>query len=62
MERIAAQAGAPFRVIGRAGGERLTINADGQEHVSQPLAELESLWRDSLGKRLQVEVLATAAE
>ncbi|HEV7892752.1 MAG TPA: phosphoribosylformylglycinamidine synthase subunit PurL [Pyrinomonadaceae bacterium] len=62
MERIAAQAGAPFRVIGRAGGTRLRINADGSERVSQELSELETLWRNALGKRLQVEVIATAAE
>jgi phosphoribosylformylglycinamidine (FGAM) synthase-like enzyme len=62
IERIAAQAGAPFRVVGRVGGGRLSISADGEERVSQPLAELETLWRDALGKRLQVEVIATAAE
>ena len=62
IERIAAQAGAPFRVIGRTGGDSLRISADGEAHVSQPIAELEMLWRNALGKRLQVEVLATAAE
>ncbi|HKG13370.1 MAG TPA: AIR synthase-related protein, partial [Pyrinomonadaceae bacterium] len=62
MERIAAQAAAPFRVIGRTGGTRLRINADGDECVSQELSELETLWRNALGKRLQVEVIATAAE
>ncbi|HVF67773.1 MAG TPA: phosphoribosylformylglycinamidine synthase subunit PurL [Pyrinomonadaceae bacterium] len=62
MERIAAQAGAPFRVIGRAGGTRLSISADGSERVSQELSKLETLWRNALGKRLQVEVIATAAE
>jgi phosphoribosylformylglycinamidine synthase len=62
IERIAAQAGAPFRVIGRTGGDTLRISADGEEHISQPIAELETLWRNALGKRLQVEVIATAAE
>jgi phosphoribosylformylglycinamidine synthase len=62
MERIAAQTGAPFRVIGRTGGTHLRISADGQEHISQELSELETLWRNALGKRLQVEVIATAAE
>jgi phosphoribosylformylglycinamidine synthase II len=62
MERIAAQAGAPFRVIGRTGGTHLRISADGQERISQELSELETLWRNALGKRLQVEVIATAAE
>ena len=62
IERIAAQAGAPFRVIGRTGGDALRINADGKERISQELNELETLWRNALGKRLQVEVIATAAE
>jgi phosphoribosylformylglycinamidine synthase len=62
MERIAAQAAAPFRVIGRVGGTRLRISSGGDEHISQLLSELETLWRNALGKRLQVEVIATAAE
>ena len=62
LERIAAQAGAPLKVIGRTGGMRLRINVSGTEHVSQDVAELETLWRDSLGSRLQAEVIATAAE
>jgi phosphoribosylformylglycinamidine synthase len=62
IERIAAQAAAPFRVIGRTGGERLRVSADGAERVSQELSDLETLWREALGKRLQVEVIATAAE
>jgi phosphoribosylformylglycinamidine synthase len=62
LERIAAQAGAPLKVIGRVGGARLRITASGAERVSQPVSELEALWRDSLGGRLQAEVIATAAE
>jgi phosphoribosylformylglycinamidine synthase len=62
LERIAAQAGAPLKVIGRVGGARLRITASGAERVSQAVSELESLWRDSLGNRLQAEVIATAAE
>ena len=62
LERIAAQAGAPLKVIGRTGGTRLRIKSGGREHVSQDVSELEALWRGSLGARLQVEVIATAAE
>ncbi|HEX8556484.1 MAG TPA: phosphoribosylformylglycinamidine synthase subunit PurL [Pyrinomonadaceae bacterium] len=62
LERIAAQAGAPLKVIGRTGGARLRIAVEGREHVSQEVAELEALWRGSLGSRLQAEVIATAAE
>src|SRR5215203_234730 len=45
LERIAAQAGAPLKVIGRAGGARLRVKAGGQERVSQDVSELEALWR-----------------
>jgi phosphoribosylformylglycinamidine synthase len=62
IERIAAQAGAPLKVIGRTGGTHLRVDAGGKPHVSQPVAELERRWREALGKRLQVEVIATAAE
>jgi phosphoribosylformylglycinamidine synthase len=62
LERIAAQAGAPLKVIGRTGGTRLRINLGGSERVSQDVSELEAAWRDSLGNRLQAEVIATAAE
>jgi phosphoribosylformylglycinamidine (FGAM) synthase-like enzyme len=62
LERIAAQAGAPLKVIGRVGGPRLRISLGGTEQISQTVSELETLWRDSLGNRLQAEVIATAAE
>jgi phosphoribosylformylglycinamidine synthase subunit PurL len=62
LERIAAQAGAPLKVIGRVGGPRLRINVGGAEQVSQEVHQLEAVWRDSLGERLQAEVIATAAE
>ncbi|HEX8118844.1 MAG TPA: AIR synthase related protein, partial [Pyrinomonadaceae bacterium] len=62
LERIAAQAGAPLKVIGRVGGPRLRINVGGAEQISQAVSELEALWRDSLGDSLQAEVIATAAE
>ncbi|HWW75208.1 MAG TPA: AIR synthase-related protein, partial [Pyrinomonadaceae bacterium] len=62
LERIAAQAGAPLRIIGRTGGRRLSVKAGGQEQISQDISELEALWRGALGSRLQAEVIATAAE
>ncbi|HJQ32104.1 MAG TPA: phosphoribosylformylglycinamidine synthase subunit PurL [Pyrinomonadaceae bacterium] len=62
LERIAAQAGAPLRIIGRTGGRRLSVKVGGREHVSQDISELEALWRGALGAKLQAEVIATAAE
>jgi len=62
VERIAAQVGAPLRVVGRVGGARLQIKIGGEELIARGVAELERLWRAALGKKLQVEVLAAAAE
>ncbi|MDT5159445.1 MAG: phosphoribosylformylglycinamidine synthase subunit PurL [Acidobacteriota bacterium] len=62
LERIATQAGAPLKVIGRTGGARLRISTNGLERISQEVVELEAQWRGALGEKLQVEVIATAAE
>ncbi|HYY95588.1 MAG TPA: phosphoribosylformylglycinamidine synthase subunit PurL, partial [Pyrinomonadaceae bacterium] len=62
LERIVSGAGAPLRVIGRVGGGDLRVNVNGEELISQSVAELEVAWRSSLGRKLQVEVLASAAE
>ncbi|HST51667.1 MAG TPA: phosphoribosylformylglycinamidine synthase subunit PurL [Pyrinomonadaceae bacterium] len=62
LERIATQAGAPLRIIGRVGGARLQIKVGGDEAIAQPVAELERLWRGALAGKLQAEVLAAAAE
>lgn len=62
VEDIAAECGAPFGVVGRTGGDSLTISANGSELVSQNVGELETVWRAALGSKLQVEVLATMAE
>ncbi|HWT03569.1 MAG TPA: AIR synthase-related protein, partial [Pyrinomonadaceae bacterium] len=62
MEEIAARAGAPLTVLGRTGGDRLVIKADGEEAVNLTVAELEAAWRTSLATKLRAEVLAAAAE
>ncbi|MDT7807142.1 MAG: phosphoribosylformylglycinamidine synthase subunit PurL [Acidobacteriota bacterium] len=62
LERIAAQAGAPLQIIGRTGGGRLRVRLGGAELISQDVSELEDLWRNALGGKLQAEVIASAAE
>ncbi|HEV3471321.1 MAG TPA: AIR synthase related protein, partial [Pyrinomonadaceae bacterium] len=62
LEQLAAEAGAPFRLIGRVAGDRLRVSVNGTDCVSQTVAELESAWRSALPSKLQVEVLATMAE
>jgi phosphoribosylformylglycinamidine synthase len=62
VEEIAAGLGCPLSVIGRVGGAELRITLDGQPAVSQNVNTLETHWRASLGRKLQTEVLAAAAE
>jgi hypothetical protein len=51
---------APFVVIGRVGGNRLRIKADGQVVVDASIVELENTWRSGLTKMLQPEALAAS--
>jgi phosphoribosylformylglycinamidine synthase len=62
VEEIASQLDCPLRVIGRVGGQDLRISINALPAVSQNVRELETHWRTALGKRLQVEALAAAAE
>jgi phosphoribosylformylglycinamidine synthase len=62
LAEIAASAGAPWRVLGRVGGEELRISVGGQRSIAQPVVALESAWRETIGRSLQAEVIATAAE
>jgi phosphoribosylformylglycinamidine synthase len=62
LERIAAQAGAPLKVIGRVGGARLQIKVGGEQLINQSVAELERLWRGALAGKLRAEAIAAAAE
>ncbi|MCA1557780.1 MAG: phosphoribosylformylglycinamidine synthase II, partial [Acidobacteria bacterium] len=62
IEEITAREGCRLTILGRAGGDRLSIRADGDEVISLPLAELENAWRTSLEQRLRAEVLVAGAE
>jgi phosphoribosylformylglycinamidine synthase len=62
VEEIAAQFNCPLAIIGRVGGADLRITLDAQPAISQNVNELETHWRTALGKRLQAEALAAAAE
>jgi len=62
IEQIASGLGCPLSIIGHVGGAELRITVDGQPAVSQNVSELETHWRTSLGKKLQAEALAAAAE
>jgi phosphoribosylformylglycinamidine synthase II len=60
VQEIAARANCPFTILGRTGGARLSIKADGEEVVNLPVAELEMVWRNSLASRLRAEVVTAA--
>jgi phosphoribosylformylglycinamidine synthase len=62
IQEIAALAGCPFTLLGRAGGDHLRIAIDGQETIALPIRDLEETWRAALGSKLQAETMAAAAE
>ena len=49
--RAAAAAGVPARVIGRPGGDRLTIRVAGQTAIDCTVAEAERVWSTALASR-----------
>jgi phosphoribosylformylglycinamidine (FGAM) synthase-like enzyme len=62
VREIAGEFNCPFTPLGRVGGERLVITLDGAEVIDAPVADLESVWRASLPRRMGAEVAAAAAE
>jgi phosphoribosylformylglycinamidine synthase subunit PurL len=56
VREIAERNNAPFAILGRVTGTRLTIEVNGNEAVSMHVAELESTWRNALSEKLQAEV------
>jgi phosphoribosylformylglycinamidine synthase subunit PurL len=57
VKEIADRNNAPFAILGRAGGTRLTIAVNGDEAVAANVSELEAPFRTSLSRKLQAEVL-----
>jgi phosphoribosylformylglycinamidine synthase len=62
IQAMAEHANCPFNVIGRVGGNRLRIRLGNDEVVSTEVGELESVWRSSLSKKLEAEVMAAGKE
>ena len=59
VQEIAERNNAPFEVLGRVGGSRLSIRVNGEETVAAAeVAELEAAWRGALSDKLQAEVVA----
>jgi phosphoribosylformylglycinamidine synthase len=49
----AEQSGVPFAVIGKVGGERLTISAGAKKLVDEPVAALRDLWSTAFARALE---------
>jgi phosphoribosylformylglycinamidine synthase len=68
VESLAGRENCPLNIIGHVGGQRLRIKLDkgnGQEPeevIDIPVSELENVWRSSLSKKLEAEVMAAGRE
>jgi phosphoribosylformylglycinamidine synthase len=62
VKAFAERANCPFNVIGKVGGSRLRIRLGDDEVVATDVSELESMWRSSLSKKLEAEVMAAGKE
>jgi len=60
LEEITARASCQFTLLGRTGGNGLSIKADGEEVVNLPVSELEAAWRTSLATKLSAQVMIEA--
>jgi phosphoribosylformylglycinamidine synthase len=58
LKEIAESNNAPFIILGRVGGTRLTISVNGNEAVSADVSDLEAAWRSALSDKLQAEVVS----
>jgi phosphoribosylformylglycinamidine synthase II len=57
VKEIAERNNAPFAILGRVGGERLTIAVNGDEAVAADVSDLEAPFRTSLSRKLKAEAL-----
>jgi phosphoribosylformylglycinamidine synthase II len=58
IESLAERKNCPFTIIGQAGGDRLRIAVGEEEAISTDVRELETVWRGSLSRKLEAEVMA----
>jgi phosphoribosylformylglycinamidine synthase II len=62
IENIAQRQNCPLMLIGEVGGDSLQIKVGDDTVVSATINELESVWRGSLPKKLEAEVMAAGRE
>src|SRR4030095_11670656 len=60
VEELSSRASCPITILGQVGGDRLRISIGGEEVISAAVSELEKVWRGSLAKRLEAEVMVAS--
>lgn len=59
---IAQRHNVPLSILGKAGGNTLSISVNGEPAIDQGVAELESAWRSSLSQKLEAQAMAAGME
>lgn len=62
VEDLASRANCPITILGQVGGDRLRIRIGAEEVISAAVSELENVWRGSLAKKLEAEVMVAGRE
>ena len=58
VQEIAERNNAPFAILGRVGGNNLTIKVNAEEAIDALVSELEAAWRSAFSDKLQAELVA----
>ena len=58
IESLAERKNCPLTIIGHVGGDSLVITVGEEQVISTGIRELETIWRGSLSKRLEAQVMA----
>jgi phosphoribosylformylglycinamidine synthase subunit PurL len=62
VQQLAARANCPITIIGNVGGDTLHIQCGDEAAISLRVSEVENVWRGSLAKKLEAEVMAAGME
>jgi phosphoribosylformylglycinamidine synthase len=62
IEDLASRANCPITILGQVGGDRLRIRIGDEEVISAAVGELENVWRGSLAKKLEAEVMVAGRD
>jgi len=62
IEAIASRSNCALTILGDVNGTDLRIAVNGENVINAPLAELENVWRTSLGNKLRAEAMAASKE